>query len=54
MEDDDILGIVYDNESEWTDEEIGKFVRIALTEDKTVEDIYVEIGKGRNGRERSD
>ena len=44
MEDEKILEVVFDNENDWTDEQIGAFVRIALTEDKTEEDIKKELG----------
>ena len=44
MEDEKILEVVYDHENEWTDEQIGAFVRIALTEDKTEEEIKKELG----------
>ena len=44
MEDEKILDVIMDYIDEWTDETIGAFVRIALTEDKTEEDIKKELG----------
>ena len=43
MEEDKILDVVWDNHEEWTDKQIGAFVRRALTEHITQEDLEKEI-----------
>jgi hypothetical protein len=44
MDDETLLNAVTDNQDEWTDEQIGTFVRRALTEDITREDLEKEMG----------
>lgn len=47
MEDKNILDVVMNYKNTWMDEEIGAFVRKALTEDKTEEDLLKELGLNR-------
>lgn len=47
MEDRSLLGVLWDYQSEWTDEEIGIFVRRAITEDITEEDLLKDLGLNR-------
>lgn len=44
MDNENILDVVWDNHEEWSDELIGTFVRRALTEDITQEDLEKEMG----------
>jgi hypothetical protein len=44
MEEEKILDLVYENQEEWTDEQIGKFVRRALTEDINQYDLEKDMG----------
>lgn len=47
MEDEEILNVVLNYAEEWTDEEIGAFVRTAVTMDMTEEDILRDLGLNR-------
>jgi D-tyrosyl-tRNA(Tyr) deacylase len=47
MEEKKILDLVYENQEEWTDEQIGEFVRRALTEDINQYDLEKDIGVNR-------
>lgn len=45
MEDiDEIIDRVYENRNVWSDQQIGEFVRRALTEDITQEDLAKDMG----------
>jgi len=52
MDEDKILDVVWDNHEEWTDKQIGTFVRKALTEDITQEDLEKEIEADERWRRR--
>lgn len=43
MKDEDILGVIDRKSLVWTDSQIGRFVRRALYEDITQEDLIKEI-----------
>lgn len=47
MEEEKILDLVYENQNEWTDEQIGEFVRRALSEDITQYDLEKDMGLNR-------
>jgi hypothetical protein len=47
MEEEKMVDVVYENLTEWTDEQIGEFVRRGLTEDITVEDLEKDTGLNR-------
>ena len=51
MNEDKILGVVWDNHQEWTNEQIGNFIRKAFIEgeDKTLEEIEKEIEMEKRG-----
>ena len=44
MEEEKILDVIYENREEWTDEQIGEFVRRALTEDIDQYDLEKDMG----------
>jgi hypothetical protein len=44
MEEEQLIDVVFENLNEWTDEEIGEFVRRGLTEDVTVDDLEKDMG----------
>jgi hypothetical protein len=47
MEDHEILDAIYENFGAWADEQIGEFVRRALIEDITQEDLEKDMGLNR-------
>ncbi len=42
-----MVDVVSENLNEWTDEQIGEFVRRGLTEDITVDDLERDMGLNR-------
>ena len=50
MDDEEILDCVECRISDWTDEQISTFMRRALTEDITEEDLMEELGLPKRGK----
>ena len=54
MEEEEILEIVWQAQNDWNDNQIGTFVRRALTEDITEEDLLKEMGLDKAWREKGE
>jgi hypothetical protein len=47
MEEERMVDVVFENLDEWTDEQIGEFVRRGLTEDITIDNLEKDMGLNR-------